>query len=303
MSQPARRRRRPRTSVTKVERARAKNTVVTCLFKYVAHNTPTHTFACHGANAIAIMMQSRVLRVVGGGVVYIGGVAAAYEYSRPIPKLPSSCERCAKFNELAPNYDGEIAQDEKTSGILDLRRELAAHASGKTLEIAGGTGRNLEFYDGDRVTSLLIGDYSESMLHVAAHKVAHMRQKECSSSLASRVTLAVLDACALALPSASYDTVVDTFGLCSFEKPEVALRELARCVKPGGSVLLLEHGASDWTLLAWWQQHRLNRHVVRWGCYWNRDILGLVEGEKGLKVKSVQRKHLGTTYLIVCEKQ
>ena len=104
---------------------------------------------------------------------------------------------------------------------------------------------------------------------------------------------------ALTLPSATYDTVVDTFGLCSFEAPERALQEMARCCKPGGEILLLEHGVSSWSLLAWWQQHRLNRHVVRWGCYWNRDILKMVE-ESGLQVLEVQRKHLGTTYYVRC---
>ena len=80
---------------------------------------------------------------------------------------------------------------------------------------------------------------------------------------------------------------------------QAALSEMARCCKPGGEILLLEHGVSSWSLLAWWQQHRLNRHVVRWGCYWNRDILKMVE-ESGLQVLEVQRKHLGTTYYVRC---
>ena len=306
------------------------------------------------------MLQSRAVKIIGGTVVYVVGAGFAYEMSRPVPKLPSCGERCCTFNQLAPKYDQEIEKDEATSGIADLRKAMAAQASGNVLEVAGGTGRNLRYY-GSNVTSLLITDYSEAMLQVAARKVAELRaaaavaekvadkaaktasangdSSSASSDAAgggsassgsassgsassgaassgaassgaasggagagalSSVTLAVTDAAQLALPDASYDTVVDTFGLCSFEDPEAALREIRRCCKPGGRILLLEHGESDWSLLAKWQRHRLNRHVVKWGCYWNRDILGLVK-ESGLRIKEIQRKHMGTTYLIVCE--
>ena len=44
----------------------------------------------------------------------------------------------------------------------------------------------------------------------------------------SNVTLAVLDAAAMPLESAQYDTVVDSFGICSFEEPQAALEEMKR---------------------------------------------------------------------------
>lgn len=222
----------------------------------------------------------------------------AYELFRPEPKLPDCSQRCCTFNALAPGYDEDIEKDEKAAGILDMRRDVVSRARGHVLELGAGTGRNLRFYTGD-VSGLLMGDYSEPMLRVAARKVAVARAEADAPPVASNVTLAVLDACALSLPSDRYDAVVDTFGLCSFERPEEALREMQRVAKPGGRILLLEHGKSDWRTLAWWQQHRLNRHVVKWGCFWNRDILELVEGS-GLRIVDVQRRHMGTTYLIEC---
>ena len=238
-------------------------------------------------------------RVVGGLVAYGTGVGLAYEYFRPVPPLPTCQERCCKFGCLAPKYDAEVARDESSSGILDMRKEMAARARGRVLEVAGGTGRNLSFYDDEAVSDLLITDFSEEMLQVAARKVAEARAGKGEGSAPSSVTLAVTDASKMALPSATYDTIVDSFGLCSFEEPEKALQEMRRCCKPDGEILLLEHGVSSWSYLAWWQQHRLNRHVVRWGCYWNRDIIGMVEAS-GLHVHEVQRKHFGTTYYLRC---
>ena len=244
----------------------------------------------------------RIAKLAGGTVVYAGGVLLAYEVSCPKPPLPSQQCRCCTFDKLAPSYDKEIEMDEKTSGIVALREELAARARGRVLEVAGGTGRNLAFYDRTSVSELVLADASESMLKVAAQKVALLLTDGGAGAQrnVSNVTLAVTDAAAMPLASESFDTVVDTFGLCSFENPAEALREMRRCCKPGGRVLLLEHGVSDWSLLAWWQQHRLNRHVVKWGCYWNRDILQLVR-DSGLRVEEVRRKHMGTTYFIVAQ--
>ena len=237
-------------------------------------------------------------KAVGGGVVYLAGTYAAYEYFRPVPALPDACERCHTFQSLAPKYDSEIEKDERSSGILELRREITAHAKGKVLEVAGGTGRNLAFYT-DAVAELTIGDFSEEMLKIAAGKIAKMRA-DGSTAGPSQVTLAVIDAAKMPLETAQYDTVLDSFGVCSFEQPQAALQEMKRVCRPGGSILLLEHGVSDWSLLAWWQQHRLNRHVVRWGCYWNRDILAEVK-QAGLDVVEQRRLHFGTTYYIRCQ--
>jgi methyltransferase OMS1 len=101
---------------------------------------------------------------------------------------------------------------------------------------------------------------------------------------------------------ASFDVVVDTFGLCSVEDPVRVLRQAARLVKPEtGRVLLLEHGRPpEGSLGAWMLSERMDaaapEHKKRWGCWFNRDI-GAIVRESGLKVVSERRWHFGTTYV------
>lgn len=236
------------------------------------------------------------LRVTAG----VGGVVLAYDCLKPKPPLPTACQRCCTFTTLAPTYDAEVEWDESTSGVLELRQEIAAYAKGKVLEVAGGTGRNLAFYT-EAVSELLVTDFSQDMLKVGAGKVAKLRAAEGGAPGLSNVTLAVVDAAAMPLESAQYDTVIDSFGICSFEEPQAALEEMKRCCKPSGSILLLEHGVSSWGIVSWWQQHRLNRHVVRWGCYWDRDILACVKAA-GLRVVELKRSNFGTVYFIRCKR-
>ncbi len=51
---------------------------------------------------------------------------------------------------------------------------------------------------------------------------------------------------------------------------------MAAVCKPGGQLILLQHGKASWD----WLNHRLDdeaqAHFVKWGCWWNRDILQLV---------------------------
>ena len=128
----------------------------------------------------------------------------------------------------------------------------------------------------------------------------------------------VCDAAIAPFESESFDAVVDTFGLCSFEDPVAALREMSRvcrgkkkkkknagagagsgdALSGSGKIYLLEHGRSDWDWVSNILDKHADPHAKRWGCYWNRDILAIVR-EAGLEIESVARYHLGTTYVIV----
>ena len=159
------------------------------------------------------------------------------------------------------------------------------------------TGRNFGYYP--KGTKLTATDCSPAMVEVARSKAG-----ECE---ASSVDVRVEDVQArkgMGFKSGSFDTVVDTFGLCSYEDPVAALREMARVCKRGdqrGRILLIEHGRSQSHA---WLTNILDKHArphaAKWGCYWNRDIVGIVK-EAGLTIVQRHEFHFGTTQLIVAE--
>lgn len=105
----------------------------------------------------------------------------------------------------------------------------------------------------------------------------------------------------LKFPDESFDTVVDTFGICSYEKPLETLQELKRVLKEGGVLLLLEHGEGTWVYFNKKIERSLLRHVWKFGCYYNRPIRQLVS-EAGFDIVLEKRRTFGTTYLIVAKK-
>mmetsp|Transcript_6583 Transcript_6583/g.8894 ORF Transcript_6583/g.8894 Transcript_6583/m.8894 type:complete len:348 (-) Transcript_6583:1-1044(-) len=227
----------------------------------------------------------------------------------------SDPNRTNTFQKIAYAYDDEISKDELVMGVNLLRRwMLYHHASGDVLEVGAGTGRNIDYYPnptsvfqrltwgqsgdgGGKISKIVLSDTSDKMLQQAKQKLPYK-----SSSQEQIFELKQADAANLHMyDDNSFDTIVDTFGLCSFDDPVLVLKELQRvCKKGSGKILLLEHGRSKtYEKLNHYLDVNAERHAKNWGCVWNRDIDDILE-QAGLIVESLYTWHFGTTYYVVC---
>jgi ubiquinone/menaquinone biosynthesis C-methylase UbiE len=133
-----------------------------------------------------------------------------------------------------------------------FRRALLRELSGRILEVGVGTGKNLPYYDKQRV-QLTGVDLSQGLLQRARRFTAHLHLP---------VDLRPMDAEYLQFPDQAFDVVVATFVLCSVPSPIPVLQEMARVLKADGRILLLEHTLSRIPRLAR-LQHWLGTHMER----------------------------------------
>jgi len=104
-----------------------------------------------------------------------------------------------------------------------------------------------------------------------------------------------------AIPDDTFDTVVDTFGLCSYSKPDAVLKEMNRVCKPSGRILLYEHGrAPGFGLINWYLDRTEQEHREEWGCTHNKPIKDIVKNS-GLAVEKYENFDLGTMHMIVAK--
>jgi SAM-dependent methyltransferase len=153
------------------------------------------------------------------------------------------------------------------AGLRAHRKELLSQARGYTAEIGSGTGLNLPHYPDDLDELVLIEPD-------AAMRARLEKRLSCSRP---RARLAAAPAERLPFADGSVDTVVSTFVLCTVDVPDLALREIARVLRPDGQLLFIEHVRSESPTLASWQD-RLAGPWCRFarGCRCNRATAELI---------------------------
>jgi ubiquinone/menaquinone biosynthesis C-methylase UbiE len=163
------------------------------------------------------------------------------------------------------------------SRLMDLSmRSLAEHrsaalaeAGGEVLEVGFGTGLNLAHYP-PAVKRLTALDPLDALREVVQCRIARAPFPVERHALAADGRLPFRDG--------EFDCVTMTWTLCSIAEPITALREMRRVLRPDGKLLFIEHGRSDDSRVARWQD-RLNpiHRAVAGGCHLNRRIDVLVE--------------------------
>ena len=188
---------------------------------------------------------------------------------------------------FAALYDRGLKATEE-NGLREMRRELLSQASGRTIDLGAGTGVNLDLFP-EAVSDLVMAEPDPHML------------KQLRAKAAGRGGLEIVEASAQELPFAddSFDTAVFTLVLCTVPDPELALREAARVLKPGGKLLFIEHVRADEAGLAGWQD-RLEKpwRFLADGCHCNRDTVAMIESSP-LKLERVESGELPKTPPIV----
>lgn len=202
-------------------------------------------------------------------------------FSRAGMMTSSDTERIRSvYERFAPSYDrcgsaGELLV------LRGLRRTLIARVRRqhgcRVLEIGIGTGINLPYYDPACVVTGV--DLSRAMLERALARAYR---------LGRQLTVEVMDAEHLAFGDATFDSVVSTLTLCTTPDPIRALREMGRVCRPGGRVLLLEHGRSRRRPVNWLLDRLAPGHFRRHACHLTRDVAAL-PAEAGLRVSRLER--------------
>jgi demethylmenaquinone methyltransferase / 2-methoxy-6-polyprenyl-1,4-benzoquinol methylase len=150
------------------------------------------------------------------------------------------------FTSVAHGYDQ--ANDYMTLGMIHYWRRKLVRWSGvseghSVLDCATGTGdMAFEFkrFVGDRGT--VIGtDFCEAMLKLAPEK---------SKKLELPVEFKTADVMNLPFVDGSFDACSIGYGIRNVEDPVKALSEMARVVKPGGCVMILETGQTQIPVLS-----------------------------------------------------
>lgn len=163
--------------------------------------------------------------------------------------MPSKEKIEGMFDNIAKDYDSlnhimSLSID-KIWRRKAIKKIKDAGEAPRVLDVACGTGDfSIAIAKAVRKGEVIGVDISKEMLEV-------MRQKVLKNKLESIISQEVGDGEAMRFPDASFDRVVNAFGIRNFEDRDKGLREALRVLKPGGRLVILELSRPHNKIIRW----------------------------------------------------
>jgi len=181
---------------------------------------------------------------------------------------------------MARFYDATMKKAEATC-FGQWRQELLADASGRVLEIGSGTGVNIPHYP-DTAEELVLTEPDPHMLRLLQEKLGTRTDE--------RISVYPCSADALDFPDDTFDVVVTTLVLCSVPSPVNTFQEIRRVLKPGGTLIFMEHViARDNPGLVKWQKFFQPVWCYMCGnCHLTRDMEKSLQ-DAGFRLEQIDR--------------
>ncbi len=141
------------------------------------------------------------------------------------------------FRSVASKYD--VMNDAMSFGIHRVWKDammdwLAPRRGTKLLDVAGGTG-DISFRYLKRA-----GDGHATVLDLTEPMLVEGRKRADAAAMAEQLDWVVGDAMALPFPDSTFDVYTISFGIRNVTRPQEALNEAFRVLKPGGRLMVLE---------------------------------------------------------------
>lgn len=194
----------------------------------------------------------------------------------------------ASYDDVAPRYDAAMRPLERWF-LTKWRAEALSFLprESRILEVGAGTGLNFRFYPPD--ARGVASEFSREMLRLASFK-----------SRPEDLSLVQTDAEVLPFATASFEAAIASLVFCTIPSPDKAFAELRRVIKPGGTLVLLEHVRPGGLL--GFVFDALNFVTSRlFGDHCNRRTVKSARNA-GWQIEKAEQRFLGIFNLIVCRR-
>ena len=154
-----------------------------------------------------------------------------------VPEVEKASKVQGVFTSVASKYD--VMNDVMSFGIHRIWKEammdwLAPRAGQKLLDVAGGTG-DISFKFLKRA-----GSGHSTVLDITENMLVEGRKRAENAQMVDNLDWVVGDAMALPFADNSFDVYTISFGIRNVTRPQEALNEAYRVLRPGGRLMVLE---------------------------------------------------------------